>query len=151
MATTVQPYRSTYLIPAFERASVADVMRPGVLSCAADTPLAHVAEMMAIHRVHAVVVADTRVDAIDGERLVWGFVSDMDIVRAARRGSIGSLTAGAIANTEARTVEPRTPLAEAARVMDEHGVSHLVVVTGGYPIAVVSTLDLAGALAWGGS
>jgi hypothetical protein len=35
--------------------------------------------------------------------------------------------------------------------MDEHSVSHLVVVAAGQPIAVVSTLDLAGALAWGGA
>lgn len=41
------------------------------------------------------------------------------------------------------------PLQNAAQLMSEHGVSHLVVVegAGGYPLGVLSTLDIAAAYA----
>ena len=38
---------------------------------------------------------------------------------------------------------------DAARLMDEHDSTHLVVTTGGQPAGVISSLDIAGALAWG--
>lgn len=47
------------------------------------------------------------------------------------------------------TVDPATPLPEAAELMDEHATAHLLVVSGGRPAGVISSLDLAGALAWG--
>jgi signal-transduction protein with cAMP-binding, CBS, and nucleotidyltransferase domain len=150
MSTALQHFRRTYLVPAFDHASVADVMRPGIIGCPAGTPLTQVAEMMATHRVHAVVVAGTRLDPVHGEQLVWGFLSDADLVRAACDGGIEGLTAGIVAHTEAPTVEPSTPLAAAARIMDEHRVAHLVVASGGHPVGIISTLDIAGALAWGG-
>ena len=37
----------------------------------------------------------------------------------------------------------------AARIMDTHGISHLIVTADGHPIGVLSSLDIAGALAWG--
>jgi CBS domain-containing protein len=151
MSTALQHFRRAHLVPPFDRASVADVMRPGVISCPADTPLAQVAEMMATYRVHAIVVAGTRLDAVRGEQLVWGFLSDADLVHAARSGGVEGLTAGAVAHTQAPTVEPSTWLPTAARIMDEHGVAHLVVASGGQPVGVMSTLDVAAALAWGGA
>jgi CBS domain-containing protein len=33
--------------------------------------------------------------------------------------------------------------------MVEHQLTHLMVVTGGEPVGIVSTLDVAGCLAWG--
>jgi CBS domain-containing protein len=147
MATTIQRYPLNHLFPAFDQACVADVIRLGVISCPANTPLEQVAETMATQRVHAVVVAGTRIDPVHGEQLVWGFLSDRDLVHAARAGDIKGVQAGDVASTEAPTVDVRTPLAEALRIMDEHSVSHLVVVAAGQPVAVVSTLDLAGALA----
>jgi CBS domain-containing protein len=33
--------------------------------------------------------------------------------------------------------------------MDERGIAHLVVVEGSRPVGMISTVDLAGALAWG--
>jgi CBS domain-containing protein len=47
------------------------------------------------------------------------------------------------------TVEPTLALSEAARLMDERGTAHLVVVDDGRPIGVVSSLDVAGVVAWG--
>ena len=135
-------------MPAFERATVADLMRPGVMSCAPDAPLLTVAQTMATHHVHSVVVAGIATDASGGDHLVWGLVSDMDVVRAAESGIEGHTAADA-ARTEVVTVDPKTSLVEAARLMDEHGTAHLIVTSAGQPAGVISSLDIAGALAWG--
>ena len=148
MTGALQPYQGSYLMPSFERATVADVMRPGVMSCAPDAPLLAVAQTMATHHVHSVVVAGIETDAAGADHLVWGLVSDMDVVRAAETGIEGRTAADA-ARTEVVTVEPSTPLAEAARLMDEHDTAHLIVTGGGQPTGIVSSLDVAGALAWG--
>lgn len=148
MTTSIQPFQGSYLTPSFEKATVSDVMRLGVLSCPPDLPVASVARIMATHHVHAVVVDGIRRDPVRGEQLVWGVVSDMDLVRAAHAGA-ESLTAGDIAATEPLTVEPSLALDEAARLMDEHGTAHLVVVDGERPIGVISSLDIAGVVAWG--
>jgi CBS domain-containing protein len=148
MARTVQSYRGSYLMPSFETASVADVMHPGVMSCPPEAPLVTVAQTMATHHVHAVVVGGIGNDDVHGDHLVWGLISDMDLVRAAEVGIEGRM-AEEIARTEAITVEPSASLATAARLMDVHGTSHLIVVSGGAPIGMISSLDIAGALAWG--
>jgi CBS domain-containing protein len=148
MTDTLQPDRGSYVLPAFEHATVADVMRPGVMSCAPDSPLLTVAQTMATHHVHAVVVAGVTKDDAGNDHLIWGLVSDMDIVRAAESGIEGH-TASDAARTELVSVDPSTPLAEAARLMDEHHSSHVIVTSEGHPIGVLSSLDIAGALAWG--
>jgi CBS domain-containing protein len=138
MTTKTQPYGS-YLTPCFEHATVFDAMRTGVVSCAADVPARTVGEVMATHRIHSVVVE--RADA-------WGVVSDMDLLRGARAG-IDELTAGDIAVTEPVTVAPSLALDEAVRLMAEHDVAHLIVADGGQPVGILSTLDIAGVVAWG--
>jgi CBS domain-containing protein len=150
MPTSLQQYRGSYLMPDFEKATVSDAMRAGVMSCAPDASATMVARMMATHHIHAVVVEGIRDDAVGGERLVWGVVSDMDLLRAARAGAEG-VTAREMAATEPVTVEPSASLDDAARLMEEHDVSHLVVVDRSRPIGVLSTLDVAGVVAWGRS
>jgi CBS domain-containing protein len=147
MTTPIQPYQGSYLLPRFDNATVADAMRPGVMSCEPDVAAVDVARTMATHHIHAVVVEGIKLDAVHGEELVWGVVSDLDLVRAAHTG-IDDLTAADLAATEPVTVEPATPLAEAARLMDEHDTAHLIVVDDGRPVGMLSTLDIAGALAW---
>ena len=51
------------------------------------------------------------------------------------------------------TVRAEERLARAAQLMTEHEVAHLVVVhpDDGHPIGILSTLDVAGVLAWGGT
>jgi CBS domain-containing protein len=131
-------------LPIFESATVADAMRPNVMSCPPDAPLLAVAETMKTERVHCVVVAG----AASRDQLVWGLVSDMDVVRAAEIG-IGGRTAADAAHTAIVTVEPATPLMDAAVLMSQHGASHLLVVSEGRAVGVVSSLDIAGALTWG--
>ena len=122
---------------------VADLMRPGILSCAPETPLCEVARMMAVHRIHCVVVTglETRHGA---DRAVWGIVSDLDLARAAS-ASTEATTAGEIAGTELVTVSPADTVEHAASLMGEHDTAHLLVVDdrSGEPGGVISTLDVA--------
>jgi CBS domain-containing protein len=137
LATT----RGSFLMPSFEHACVGDVMRHGVISCEPETSLRSVARIMASYHIHAVVVA------LGGD--VWGIVSAVDVLQLA--GSEGErLTAGQIAATEFVTVAPDAPLKEAAHLMREHEVAHLIVTSAaGSPVGVLSTLDVAGTFAWG--
>jgi CBS domain-containing protein len=130
----------------FEAATVADVVHHGLVTCRPDAAAVTIARMMARHRIHALVVDGVRPDTGRGERLVWGVVSDLDLARAAHTG-VGGLTAADLAATEPLTIEPSAPLGEAARLMDEHGIGHLIVVNGRRPVGVASTLDIAAALA----
>ena len=148
MATSApQPYRGTYLLPRFADATVADTMHAGVLSCGPEATLGDVARIMSTHRVHCVVVSG--VSGIIGERLVWGIVSDTDLMAAAADPE--RVTAGEVAATEIVTVDAATPLVEAARLMAEHDTSHLVVTSArqAMPVGVISSLDVVTALAWG--
>jgi CBS domain-containing protein len=49
------------------------------------------------------------------------------------------------------TVEPDETLARAAQLMTEHEIAHLVVVDPSTkdPVGILSTLDVAGVIAWG--
>jgi CBS domain-containing protein len=71
------------------------------------------------HGVHAIAVGAT---AADGHE--WGVIDST------------------------RLLEPGAPLSQAARVMNERKVTHLVV-DGGHPAGIISALDVAGAVAWG--
>jgi len=116
-------------------------MHLGVLTCAADDSLRDVAAIMAGHRVHAVVITSHT-----GDRAL-GVVSDLDVVAAvASRTDCTAHQAGA---TETLIVSADTPLEAAAQLMNEHGVSHLVVIDpqGRYPVGVLSSLDVAEAYA----
>jgi CBS domain-containing protein len=133
---------------AFTSATVGDVMRPGIMSCPASAPLLHVAREMAAHHIHALVVADDSAEASEGEPRVWGVVSDMDLIRGVMSGIDGKV-ARDLARTEAVSVEPTASLMDAVGLMSTYDVAHLVVAEDGRPVGIVSTLDIAGALAWG--
>ena len=112
-------------------------MHPGVLTCAGDDSLRDVATIMAKHRVHAVVITGP-----NAARPV-GVVSDLDVVAGMAAGA--GLTASQAAATETLTVSADELLWAAAQLMSEHSVSHLLVVdgAGGFPVGVLSTLDIA--------
>jgi CBS domain-containing protein len=130
---------------AFSAARVRDAMRAPVVSCAPGVGLTQVAELMAAQRMHAIAV----VDEGPGGRRLLGLISDLDVVAAAA-GEDGPRTAADLARDAPATIAADAALAEAARAMRDGGHHHLVV-TGadGEPVGVVSTLDLARALAWG--
>jgi CBS domain-containing protein len=127
--------------PSLESITVADVMHQGVVTCSPTTSLSTVAREMAAHRIHCVVVRMHDTDA------VWGVVSDLDLVAAAALGAADDV-AGAAAATPAVMVRTEDGLRRAMQLMTEHQVTHLVVVDHhGRPRGVISTLDIADAIA----
>jgi CBS domain-containing protein len=133
----------------FAQLAVSDAMSSGLISCAPETPLLNVARLMAHHRVHAIFVFDFGNE--DDETVeLWGLVSDLDVA-AALLGDIEKRTARDSAVVPLVTILSTAPLEWAARLMAEHGVSHLAVLDPNTlrPVGVVSTLDIARAAAGG--
>jgi CBS domain-containing protein len=130
---------NTVTLPELGTGTVAEVMSAGVLACLPVTPLRDVARQMARHRVHAIVVFEN-----DDRLHPWGVVSDLDLVSAVGRRT----NAGAVASSPVVTVTPDLSLLHAAALMTENRTSHLLVVSEvGLPIGVISSLDVARALA----
>jgi CBS domain-containing protein len=142
--TISDPLHHSFSAPPFESATVLDVMRLGVIGCPPDTPLREVARIMATYRIHCVVVSEP------GSGAPLGVVADVDIAAAVASPDADART---IARTEPLTVSPDDTLEHAAQLMAEHEISHLLVVQprSRHAVGVLSALDLAGALAWGGS
>jgi CBS domain-containing protein len=142
------PHSEQLPVP-FENATVGDAMSPGVISCPPETPLRVVARMMSTFGVHAVFVFERQHE--DDESLeLWAIVSDLDLV-AAGRLDVDACTAGNSAVTPLVTVPVDAPIYDAAELMAQNGVSHLAVVDpdSQRPVGVVSTLDIARAIAAG--
>ena len=146
---TIQPYHGSYLMPRLEHATVSDAMHPGVLSCGADATLTEVARLMATYHVHCVAVMGIAHER-SAEKLVWGIISDLDLLRAGIRDGADQ-PAAAIALQPILSVEPKTTLGEAGELMLANGATHVVVIDPELqrPIGILSTLDIAGVLAWG--
>lgn len=123
---------------------VSEVMHPGVINTPPQTPLEEVAAQMADKRVHCVVVEGLARRRDQQEELVWGIVSDLDLIKAVAAGR-QDVDAGEIAATEIVTVEASDPIEEVVRLMAEHECTHLVVVSArqGEPVGVISSLDVA--------
>ncbi len=125
-----------------------EVMHRGVINTPPQTPLQEVAAEMADHRVHCVVVEGLARGRHRQEDLVWGILSDLDLVKAAVNGPL-DMSAGDVAATEIVTVEASDSVEEVMRTMAEHECAHLIVVSPkeGEPLGVISSLDLAGVIA----
>jgi CBS domain-containing protein len=115
---------------------VQDAMHHGILSCDLDAPLGEAAGIMSKHGVHAVAVNDGRTTR------PIGVGSDLDIVAGLMSGD--ETSAARAAATEPLAVSADDRLARAARLMIEHGVSHLIVLdaASGQPVGILSTLDI---------
>lgn len=133
----------------FETARVGDAMSKGVISCPPETPLRVVARMMATYGVHAVFVFE-HADEDDEAPQLWAVVSDLDLVAAARL-DLDELTAGLTAVTPLVSVDADRSIAEAGSLMAQYGIAHLAVTdpASRRPIGVISTLDIARAIAAG--
>jgi CBS domain-containing protein len=123
-------------------------MHTGIVSCHPDMSLTQVARLMVTYHVHCIGVIGISHDDLPCG--VWGVISDLDLVGAGIEGG-GEPTARSFARQPLVTVGPGTALREAARLMLAHRVSHLVVIESGTerPIGILSTMDVAGVLAWG--
>ena len=128
--------------PLFTGLTVRDAMHHGIATCPPTASLREVAELLSEHGIHCAVVADSLPAGP-----LWGIVSDLDLMRGL--GSPVPLTAGNLAALEVVSVGPDDDLGHAARQMAEHEVAHLLVATDGEPIGILSTLDVARAVASG--
>jgi CBS domain-containing protein len=131
-------------VPALDELTVGDAMHAGVFTCSEDTSLEAAAAMMAVHSIHCVVVL-----AGPDEETPWGVISDLDLISAAFDRDAGKWSAGEAAGSPAVMIGCDAPLCRAAQLMREYGISHLVVVDvdARTPLGVISTLDLARAIA----
>lgn len=135
--------------PQLAQIAVADAMHPGVLTCPPETPLRDVARMLTSYNVHCIVVFGSDEEHEDGEERAWSVISDLDLVGAARGGDVDDYTAGGAAASPIVLVSSRDTLERAAQLMSEHQAAHLVAVDPVTlrPVGVLSTLDVAAALA----
>lgn len=134
-------------MPSLANATVAEVMHRGIIFCETNAPLSEVARAMADARVHCIAVRG--VDHA-GDPLIWGIVSDLDLLR----GSLGAdhdPPAGALAHTPVISIRANMPIVQAAEAMTAYGVNHLVVIDPDrhQPVGVLSTLDIAAHLGSG--
>jgi CBS domain-containing protein len=148
-ARTLRPSPARPLSSArsLDTARVGDVMHPGVVTCAPDTPIWLVARCMAEHRVHCIAIAGVGESGPHGRHYSWGLVDAKDLVRASRRNALTE-PATSIAATSPAAVAKDDSLAAAAALMVDDGTSHVVVIDeSGLPCGMVSTLDVASVLA----
>ena len=143
------PNRSEKRSAELEAATVGDVMTHGVIRCTPETPLRAVAGLMTKFGVHAIFVLE-HVDEDDEAEQLWAVVSDLDLV-AATQFDLDALTAGATAVTPLVTIAADCSLVMAGSLMSQHGIAHLAVTdpSSRRPIGVISTLDIARAIAAG--
>jgi CBS domain-containing protein len=130
------------------RVTVGEVMHHGVIATPPQTTVGEAATLMSDHGVHCLVVEGLARTRGGQETLVWGILSDLDLMRAFTSGRM-QVTAGELASTEIVTVGSDDQVEETARLMTDHECTHLVVVSpdAGEPVGIVSSLDVARALA----
>ncbi|WP_229075497.1 CBS domain-containing protein [Actinoplanes sp. DH11] len=119
---------------------ISDILRvkgDQVVTVPPGTPVEQLLEVLAQHRIGAVVVSR------DGTA-VEGIVSERDIVRAlaARGAGVLGEPVSAIQTTQVRTVEPDAQLEDVERLMTERRFRHVPVVVGGALGGVVSIGDV---------
>lgn len=121
--------------------SVGELMTADPVVVAVDSDLGDVAELMDFYQVSGLPVCDR-------SGALVGLISQTDLVRARATEGLWSswpgLTAGHLMSRPVLTVRVDTPLVEAARTMEAHGVHRLVVIgaDGRTPVGVVSMTDL---------
>ena len=132
-------------VTALNATRVGDVMSTPIVTCDSELPLGEVAELMARHRIHAVVVVGDPYPA-DDEGPPWRVISANDLVQAAPF-DYGATAAGWVASSPLVTVECEEALQHAALLMSEYETSHVIAIENGQPVGIVSALDVAARLA----
>jgi CBS domain-containing protein len=128
--------------------SVSDAMHDGLVTCTPEDSLRTVARLLAMYRVHAVVVLPRR-GADAAHFASWKVISDLDLAQAASAVDLDAATAADVAGGAVRCVQPDEPLSSAVLTMITNRLSHVIVVerSSGRPRGILSTLDVARALA----
>ncbi len=115
---------------------IRDMMTADVVTATLDTPFKALAGLMAIQDVSALPV-------LDSEGRVAGVVSAVDLLRKEEFQDDPSRTARDVMTSPAVTVAPEASIVDAARLMDRHRITRLVVVgADGRLAGVVTPRDL---------
>ena len=128
------------------RIAAADAMHRGVLSVPFDTPLTKVAQMIARYRMHCIVALEERGEY---QTRYWGLIPAAEVARIATDHDLEDRTAGGSIQSPVYTVEPTDTVLDAAQLMRDHEVEHVIVVdpVSDRPLGVISTLDVVQVLA----
>jgi CBS domain-containing protein len=114
---------------------VGDIMTRDVKTASAGDTYADVARILQDNHISSVIV-------MDGDQ-VSGIVTERDLVNVVADGSDPrELAVGDRLTRDLATVEPRTDIADAARMMAERGIRHLPVLDRGSLAGIVSIRDL---------
>jgi acetyl-CoA synthetase len=127
------------LVDEYARSSLAgyrvrDVMSKPVVTAPPSASIRDVARVMGERNVGLVVVAR--------DNALAGVVSESDIIKALASGIDAGTPAESIMTRSVITIAPDATLADAAGLMAEHRIRHLVVVEGGIPVGVISLRDI---------
>ncbi|HXW58839.1 MAG TPA: CBS domain-containing protein [Solirubrobacteraceae bacterium] len=123
-------------------------MRPGVIGVSPETPLREVARTLASKHIHCVVVND---DGEVGAQRSHAMISALDLLSAAANEAFEDRTAADLAVDEPPTVSTDDHLERAVKLMADRRAEHVLVCDAehGDPVGILSTLDVAGVMAWG--
>lgn len=109
----------------------------GVITVCVRARVTYAAELMCDSHVGCLVV-------VDDEQNMVGIVSERDIlgwISNASPSTFGASVAD-IMTPDVVTCAPETPMEEAERLMVEHGLRHVPVVSDGKPVGMISSRDL---------
>jgi CBS domain-containing protein len=122
-------------------------MHPGIVSCSQAATPSEIARIMVTCRVHCVAVMGVSAGGRE-DPVIWGIVSDLDLLQAAT-GQSTETSAAALAHQPVVSIRPTKSVSEAAQAMVTYRTPHLIVVDPDrlVPLGVVSSLDIAEALA----
>jgi CBS domain-containing protein len=142
-----RPTRPAASTRRLDEAHAGEMMHPGIVTCAPDTPLWTVARSMAEHRVHCIAIAGVGEAGPHGRHFSWGLIDDMELVLAAHSGTL-TRAAATIAAATPPAVNDSDTLDRAATLMINDDARHVVVIgPSGLPSGMISTLDVARSLA----
>jgi CBS domain-containing protein len=117
---------------------VSDIMHRDVVTVSIEDTFAHAAGVLKEHRISSVVV-------LDGDRPA-GIVTERDVVNVVAEGSDpASARVGQRMTTDLATADPKTDIADAARLMAQRRIRHLPVLDRGGLVGIISIRDL---MAW---
>ena len=124
-------------------ATVRDVMRPGIVTCARTATVSDLARIMHDGRTDCVVILSNGHE-VDRFPVVWGLVTREDLLRPLAELD-PQATAEQIARTPVIRVHVDLPIAQAQSLCGAVGVSHLLVIDAihGAPLGIVSEAELA--------
>jgi CBS domain-containing protein len=112
-----------------------NLMSPRVTKVVTDTPVADIAQLLAVGGIGGVPVVDAN------ERVV-GFVSEVDIMDALLAGRPTHATASALMTAPAITVDEFDRTEDVMRLLRHHRIHHLPVVREGRLVGIITPADV---------